>query len=433
MSDNIKIYDADSTTQYLRTTEAPTGVHTPHHHVATMPAQHVDAFSRLRTSNPGYRFDSQLTYQIDSDLWDIKETGDGDISHDATNRMAIITAGATAGANTAILQSHYHACYTPGRSQLAFITFAMPGTCPTNGERGLGYFDGGNGVYFKQTAAGNFVGIETSTGAADQSVAQASWNIDPLDGDGPSGITLDTTKANIMVVQLQALYVGRVVVGFDIEGSLVPVHAFNHANTLALPYIAQASLPIRYWSSTSTDAASCIIHAICSSVISEGGDNLDNMSGRQFVATGTLTDASPKVAALAIRCKAQLNSINQNALCIPTEVDVAVATAGAWIEVRRNATITAGSFASLDTISVMEFSNPQSTTPLVVTADTGTLIEKIYVPAAAQSRTSDSAGLLGKALLAYSHLLTAADNLVVVIDGGNTTEAFVSVKWKEVR
>lgn len=71
--------------------------------IDSMPGQHVDAFSRLRVSNPGYRFDSQLTYQIDSDLWDSKVTGDGSIAHDATNRKATLTSGTTAGANTAIL------------------------------------------------------------------------------------------------------------------------------------------------------------------------------------------------------------------------------------------------------------------------------------------------------------------------------------------
>lgn len=49
-------------------------------HIRSFPAQNVDAFSRLRVSTPGYRFDSQLTYQIDSDLWDTALTGGATIS-----------------------------------------------------------------------------------------------------------------------------------------------------------------------------------------------------------------------------------------------------------------------------------------------------------------------------------------------------------------
>jgi hypothetical protein len=50
----------------------------------------------------------------------------------------------------------------------------------------------------------------------------------------------------ILVIGMQALYVGRVIVGFDIGGELIPVHQFLCANEEAFPYIAQASLPVRY-------------------------------------------------------------------------------------------------------------------------------------------------------------------------------------------
>lgn len=400
--------------------------------VDTLPLQHIDSFSRLRTAHPAYRFDSQLTYQIDPDLWDTLASG-GSVAHEATERAAVLTATA-AGANSAILQGHYHAPYTPGRGQLAFPTFVIGPPPGTGGFKRVGYFDGSNGIYLERLPTALNLVLKSTTSKGTETVEQVDWNIDPMDGSGPSGIALDLMKAQILSVQMQALYAGLVIVGFDIGGQLVPAHGFYCANEEAVPYIAQASLPIRYEVGATADTdTDVVMHAICASVISEGGAELHNIPGRQFVASGTLTDALPKAAVLAIQCQPQLNAIEQNALAIPTEVHVVIAAAGAWIEIRRNATITAGSFAAVDSGSVMEFSNPQSTTPLVVTADTGTLIDKFYVPAAGQSRSSDSSGLLGKALLAYSHLLSEADNLVVVIDGGNNTNAFVSVKWKEIR
>ena len=410
------------------------GKHVPFAAIHSMPADNVDAFSRLRVSSPGYRFDSQLTNQIDSDLWDQKTTGDGNIAHNGQNRMAVLTAGATAGTNTAIMQSHAYAPYTPGRSQLAFITFCIPSAPPAETEVGLGYFDGNNGVYFKQTSEGSYVGIASTTEEPDSEVAQSSWNIDPMDGTGPSGITLDTTKTNIFVVQLQALYVGLVVVGFDIGGELVPVHAFEHANISEKPYIAQASLPVRYWA-TSTDAAdTATLHAICSSVISEGGADLANIPGREFVATGELGNTASG-AVVVIRPKAQLNSINQDAVTIPTSLNITVTDAPCWIEVRRNATVTAGTFEDVNAASTVEASYAgNSGTDPVVTAGTGTLIDRFYIPAAAQSRVSDSAGLTGKATLVYSHLLSTADNLAIIYNGGTaSTDVFASLKWKEIR
>ena len=402
--------------------------------IKAFPAQHVDAFSRLRVSSPGYRFDSQLTYRIDSDLWDSSTAGDGGIAYDSTNRMAVLTAADTAGTNTAVLQSRYHAPYTPGRSQVAFITFCIPTAPPADTEVGVGYYDGTNGVFFKQTSAGTYVGIASSTEEGDTEVVQADWNIDPLDGTGPSGKVLDTTKTNIFVIQLQALYVGKVVVGFDIGGEIVPVHAFDHANVSENPYIAQASLPVRYWATSADAAATVTLNAICSSVVSEGGADMADISGREFVATGELASTASG-AVVVIRPKAQLNTLNQNAVTVPTALNVVVAGAPCWIEVRRNATVTAGTFEDVNAESTVEVSYAGNTgTDPVVTAGTGTLIDRFYVPAAAQSRVSDSAGLTGKVTLAYSHLLSTADNLAIIYNGGTaSTDVFASLKWKEIR
>lgn len=406
--------------------------------VDSLPTQNVDAFSRLRTANPAYRFDSQFTYRIDADLWDKTETGDATVAHGATDRDVIITAGTTAGTNTGILQSHYHAPYTPGRSQLVFITFYMPGTVPANGERGVGYYDGTNGVYLKETASGVTLNLETTTSADNQSATQANWNLDTLDGSGdannPSGIELDLTKTQIMVVQLQALYSGMLVVGFDIDGEIIPVHRFLNANVLSAPYIGVASLPVRYWAKTVSDASSCIIEAICSSVISEGGDDLHNIPGREFAASGSVTDSTSGTV-LVIRPKAQLNSINSHTITIPVNVHTTIEDAGCWIEVRRNATVTAGTFEDVNALSSVEVSYAGNAgTDPVVTAGTGQLIDKFYLPASGSRDSIHEAGLIGKSVLCYSHLLSNADNLAIVFNGGGaTTDVYASLKWKEIR
>lgn len=452
MSDNILAYDALSATQYIRTTNNA-GVHTPHNIIDSMPevttavrafpVQHIDSFSRMRTSDPGYRFDSQFTNGIDSDLWDTRilddgatgDVNDGTVAHDATDRLAVLTAKAGAeGVRQAILQSHYHSPYTSGRGQLALITGVLGAAPVAGGEVGMGYFDGTNGAYLRRDDVGIYVGITTSTNAADQEVEQEFWNIDPLDGSGPSGITLDLDLTQILAVPLQALYVGRALIAFDIDGELIPVHQFLHANVIAAPYIAQASLPVRYWATATNTASDVSMKAICCSVISEGGANLQDIPGRPFVSTGQLTGAAAGTL-LVIRCKAQLNSINQNAVCIPTDLDVTVAGASCWIEVRRNATVSAGTFTDVGPLSTMEesFAGNVGTDP-VVTAGTGTLIDRKYVPASASVRSNKVAGLLGKTLLAYSHLLGAGDTLSVIWNGGNgSTDVFGSVNWKEVR
>tara|TARA_R110000803_G_scaffold205530_4_gene272278 strand:+ start:1394 stop:2923 length:1530 start_codon:yes stop_codon:yes gene_type:complete len=68
-------------------------------------------------------------------------------------------------------------------------------------------------------------------------IPQADWNIDKMDGNGPSGMTLDPTKLNVFDIQFQYLGAGNLY--FAIEdtetGRLVPVHMMKHAGTLATP------------------------------------------------------------------------------------------------------------------------------------------------------------------------------------------------------
>jgi hypothetical protein len=63
----------------------------------------------------------------------------------------------------------------------------------------------------------------------------------------------------------------------------------------------------------------------------------------------------------------------------------------------------------------------------------GTVIDRFYVPATATVRNQKTTGLAGKVVLAYSHLLAAGDVLAVLVEGGATTDAFGTLKWKEIR
>lgn len=430
---SYQIRDAAAVVKTFKSTVNADSEHLPHHHIDSFPMQHIDSFSRIRTAEPGYRFDSQLTYNVDSDLWDTSTTN-GSVTHSATERWAAMSCN-SGGANTAVLQSHYHAPYTPGRGQLAFITFLMGAAPATAGFKRVGYFDGTNGIYLERTTTAVNLVLKSSTTKGTETVPQASWNIDPMDGTGPSGVTLNLSNVQILVIQLQALYVGRVVVGFDVAGELIPVHQFLCANDEAYPYIAQASLPIRYEVTATVSTSSNIeMKAICASVISEGGENLIDIPGRQFPSTATLANSASGTL-LVVRAKSQLNSINSNVIGIPTDLDISVADSGCWINVRLNATVLAGTFTDVSTRSAFEesFAGNAGTDPTVDTA-TGTLIDRFWLPASSTIRTTASRGLSGKAVLCYSHLLGAGDRISIDYDSGSgTTDVYASLKWKEIR
>ena len=87
---------------------------------------------------------------------------------------------------------------------------------------------------------------ETVAGVAptETFVAQADWNVDPMDGTGPSGQTLVQTFGNVYKITFQ--YLGYGAVEFCIEngetGKLQAVHIIKYANTAILPTLQDPTL-----------------------------------------------------------------------------------------------------------------------------------------------------------------------------------------------
>lgn len=282
-----------------------------------------DAFGRLRVSSPNSLFDSQLTYDLQPLLFEQVTNGSGaTVTHDATNRMALMTFSSTPTGGKAFMQTYEHFRYRAGHSQLALITFLM-GAGVANVVKFAGYSDGTEGIELQRSGASTVqLVLLSTTGNGNQTVAQASWNIDAFAGAGPSGKTLDLTKVQILVIDLQALYVGRVRVGFDIDGVVYWAHQFNHANAITTPYFKTANLPLRC-GMTCTGTVSATMNYICSTVQSENGEQ--SKEGYHFTQEGSTTAASgTKTHLVSIQPKTTFNSITNRTKIIIDSVDIIV-------------------------------------------------------------------------------------------------------------
>lgn len=267
----------------------------------------LDSFSRLRVSTPAHVFDAQLTYDLAPLRFEQITNGSGaTVAHDATNRCATMTFSSTASGGKAYMQSHEYFPYQPGRSQLAFVTFNFIEP-KANVLKFAGYSDGVNGVELQQSGSDVQLVLYSGTANGTQTVAQADWNLDALTGHGPSNKTLDLTKTQILVIDFQALYVGRVRVGFDIDGVVCPVHEFKHANRVATPYAQTMNLPVRC-GMTCTGTASTTMRFICSSVMSEGGND-QNIGTLQTVEGSGTAGNNVRAHILSVRPKTTFNSI----------------------------------------------------------------------------------------------------------------------------
>lgn len=281
-----------------------------------------DAFSRLRVSNPTTLFDAQFTYDLQPLLYAQIISGTGaTITHDTTNRNGLITFASTPTGGQAYFQSYEWFRYQPSKSQLIFLTFNMNGGV-ANVRKFAGYSDGNNGIEFSLNGTTPTLNVFSETAEGDETVTQSNWNLDKLDGTGASKITIDFTKVQILVIDFQALYVGRVRVGFDIDGKIIYVHEFNHANSDTQPYFQTANLPIRV-GMTCTGTVSTTMRMICSAVVSEGGT--DKTAGYGFATEGTVAAADGvDTHILSIQPKTTFKNLVNRSKIELTSVDVIV-------------------------------------------------------------------------------------------------------------
>jgi hypothetical protein len=237
----------------------------------------IDAFARARVSEPYTIFDSKMIHDNLPLFWDEQEiSGAGTTGIYQFYRSSVVLSVSANTAGTRVRQTRRRFNYQPGKSMLIFETFTL-GTQTLGVTKEVGYYDGSNGIFFRQ--CGNehsFVVRSNRTGAPSDSLSaiQSDWNIDKFDGTGPSGITLDQTKSQIMIIDFEWLGVGRVRCGFVIDGLPYYAHQFLHANYLDGVYMTTPNLPLRYSISNDGTGTSASMEHICSTVISEGGVSL---------------------------------------------------------------------------------------------------------------------------------------------------------------
>lgn len=341
----------------------------------------VDAFGRLRISQPYTLFDSQARFASSSTYSYVNATG-GTTTYN-TNKSSTNLNVTTASGSTAVAQTFRVFPYQPGKSLLTLQTFTMA-SAQTNLVQRVGYYSAYNGVYFEQGPNGlTFVTRTYTSGSVDSSrfVAQANWNGDKLDGTGPSGITLDVTKTQILWFDFEWLGVGSVRCGFVINGAYITCHTFNNANFLTEVYMQTAILPLRYEIlTTNTTLSAASLQMICSSVISEGG--YDQIS-QQYIArpTATVTVGTSFTPLVSIR----INSSYYGAVVIPASMSFLPIGTGQYETVLiKNATLTGATWAT--TLSGGQVDVDVAATALTNTADNIALTS--YSTASNQSQTN---------------------------------------------
>ena len=392
----------------------------------------VDAFGRIRVAQPLTLFDSSHRYR-DNGLWNTATAVGGAAVFSPNEGLVNLEVSDLLGSEV-LRETAKVFSYQPGKSLLVMNTFVMASAQVGLRQR-VGYFGTDNGIYIQlNDNTLSFVERSLVTGVVTESIVdQASWNTDKLDGFGPSGVTLDITKAQILFMDIEWLGEGTVRLGFVIDGNFIVCHRFNHANLITSTYITTASLPLRY-EITNLDktAGPSVLKQVCSTVISEGGYEL--RGAQQAVGIPITAPISFAVAGTFYPIVGfRLKSTRLDAIAILTAVSILGLGNGknyAW-RVVQAATITGGAWITTGADSSVEY-NLTGTS-----AAGGRILAQGYLNSSNQG--SPSINILKEALFATQlerNSFTGVPSEIVVemaIDAiGGTLGAYASVDWEEI-
>lgn len=238
-------------------------------------ANNIDAFGRLRISNPYTLADYSHVYGEETELLTKTSGTNSSISFDILKAKAVLQVG-TGVNDFTIHQSRMYHHYMPGKSQLSFQSFNFTGNRVGTNKR-IGLFDDRNGIYFLQSGDGSLhFGLRSNVSGYvyDDIIPQYNWSQDKCNGSGFSQFNLNPTKTQLFWTDYEWLGVGRVRAGFVHQGKLVTAHEFYNSNLKDSVYWSNPNLPIRCevrnYSGSSLMGATTM-DQICATVISEGG------------------------------------------------------------------------------------------------------------------------------------------------------------------
>jgi hypothetical protein len=405
--------------------------------VETNPADSfaLDAFQRQRVSEQYSLCDLQQIWDGLPLLIDGVVNGTGTKTYNAGE--ASTTLATSASGDYAIAQTKQRYKYYAGKSSAIAITF-YNFHIQTNVIKRVGYFNssstapytgGFDGIYLESNGVTGVVSLNIDRGGTSiDSAAQSAWNKDVFDGSNsssnPSGLSIDYIKNQILFVDLQFLGVGRVRVGFNINGKLYIAHEFNHANLIQKVYISSPNHSIR-WEIRQSGAGSGTFTYVCASVSSEGAIN--NTAGLIF----TENTSEVPTATNTIGTTYALLGLRLRSTALDAVVDILnlslLANTNDWFfwELLINPTI-AGTFG---------FSNyPNSSIQTAIGSSTNTISNPGIRIASKMTQNTDSSLVNIDSPLRLGSTINGTSDIIIlsITPISSNINSFASITWREM-
>ena len=394
----------------------------------------VDAFGRARVSEPITLFESFHRFQDNGKISVANNAGGTYVFN--SNTSTIDCTVSTANGAYVYRESPRTFAYQPGKSLQILQSFVM-NPVKTGLRQRYGYFGTNNGFFLERQSSGNtaFVSRSSANGSiVDTPVDQSEWNMDKLDGAGPSGLTLNLDDPQILFTDIEWLGVGTVRQGFVIDGKLIHCHSWHHANKDTGPkgaYMQTACLPVRMEiENVGATASNSTLKVICATVISEGGYNVAGKPRTIYTPITSqyaLTTAGTYYPAATI----QLKNANKDGIAILTGISlVGLQNASYHWKILKGATVGGNTtFNSAGTDSIIE------TNLNANTVSGGTELASGFFVSTNQSAAEISLG--GGGFFQYqlernSFANTVTPLTLAVASSAPSSNVYASINWQEI-
>lgn len=388
----------------------------------------LTAFGDLRVAALSPVFQGTFEYTVGNTELNMNTVANGGTVTQGS-AMAVVRTSATT-ASTALFQSKQHARYRAGLGGVSRFTALF--TSPVAGtEQYIGLADEvGSSAAFKN---GFMVGYDGTTFGFHRfqndvkiTTVLANWT-DPLDGNGPSGMTLDQTKLNVFFVQFEYLGAGpiNIYVQSDDSPDLLLVHTEHYSNANILPSTFNPNFRHTMWVNNGGTTSDIIVKGASYAYFVEGATDFIELHQPHFTSGAReKTGVTTEVAIFTIRNKStyasKVNFIDVIMLSAGASIEASSANNLGSVRLVKNATLGGSpSYSDIDaTDSVMEIDIAGTTVTGGKNVGGGLLAGK-----------NDK---LRAALIPFKLILNPGDTITLAGQSANAATIDAVLNWREL-
>ncbi len=184
-----------------------------------------------------------FAYSIPTDLVSTTVTGSGSVTYSGSDNMALLRTGTANGAAVAKLVSLRNFIPIPFSEVYLYLIAGFDTSATSGTNQWVGMFDDADGFAVGCSEAEFSILYRRSE--VDAVIRSTEFNVDKLDGSGPSRVMLDPSKINLFRISYG--WMGSTQIVFEVlapEGSWYPFHVLSKLNYTINAVLSKPILPV---------------------------------------------------------------------------------------------------------------------------------------------------------------------------------------------